>query len=87
MYFTKQTTDSEGSHNNFIPVEAWQTTAEIVAPLLSKGLEVIVNGTIIQKRWIDDNGSMKSQFVFSADAINITDLKFSINEDIQTEAA
>ena len=47
MYFTRQTTDSEGSHANFIQVEAWQKVADIIAPLLSKGLEILVNGTII----------------------------------------
>ena len=87
MYFTRQTTDSEGSHANFIQVEAWQKVADIMAPLLSKGLEILVNGTIIQKRWTDENGKSRNQFVFSADAINITDLKFSADVEVEEEAA
>jgi len=85
MYFTHQTTDSEGSHTNFIAVEAWQKVAEVCGPLLSKGLEVLVNGAIVQKRWHDDQGNLRSQFIFNADAINITDLKFSA--DVEFEEA
>lgn len=87
MYFTRQTTDAEGSHSNFIQVEAWQKTAELCAPLLTKGLEILVNGTIVQKRWQDDQGNNRSNYVFNADAINITDLKFSIDESIEEFAA
>ena len=87
MFFTRQTTDSEGSHTNFIQVEAWQKVAEMCAPLLTRGLEVLVNGSIVQKRWTDDNGNLKSQFYFTADAINITDLKFSTDLEVQEQVA
>lgn len=81
MYFTRQTTDAEGSHSNFIQVEAWQKVAEVSAPLMVKGLEVLINGSIIQKRWNDNDGKMRSQFIFTADTITITDLKFSISDE------
>ncbi len=87
MYFTRQTTDAEGSHSNFIQVEAWQKTAEICAPLLAKGLEIVINGSIVQKRWQDENGKNRSNYIFSADAINITDLKFSLEENFEEMAA
>ncbi|MES0491768.1 MAG: single-stranded DNA-binding protein [Leptospirales bacterium] len=87
MYFTRQTTDAEGSHTNFIQVEAWQKLADIFAPLLTKGLEIIVNGVVVQKRWTDENGKARNQYVFSADVINITDLKFSADVEIEETAA
>ena len=87
MYFTRQTTDAEGSHSNFIQVEAWQKVAEISAPLIVKGLEILVNGTIIQKRWSDEKGKTRSQFIFTADSITITDLKFSISDESEERAA
>ena len=87
MYFTRQTTDAEGSHANFIQVETWQKVAEIFAPLLTKGLELLVNGVIVQKRWTDENGKSRSQYVFSAEVINITDLKFSADIDLEEQAA
>ena len=83
MYFTRQATDAEGSHTNFIQVEAWQKVAEICAPLMTKGSGVVVNGAIVQKRWTDENGHLRSNFIFSADAINITDLKFSSDQEQQ----
>ncbi|MDH4263024.1 MAG: single-stranded DNA-binding protein [Spirochaetia bacterium] len=87
MFFTRQTTDAEGSHTNFIQVEAWQKVAEMYAPYMCRGLEILVNGSIVQKRWSDENGNLKSQFYFTADAINITDLKFSTDQEIQEIAA
>ena len=87
LYFTRQTTDSEGSHSNFIQVEAWEKTADLMAPLLTRGLEVLVNGSIVQKRWTDEEGKPRSQFVFTADALSITDLHFSVNPEQQEAAA
>lgn len=77
MFFTRQSTDADGSHTNFIQVEAWQKVAENAVDLLEKGSEVIVNGSIVQKRWTDDKGTMKSNFIFSADAISISTMRFS----------
>jgi single-stranded DNA-binding protein len=87
MYFTRQSTDPEGSHTNFIHVECWQKVAELCAPLVSKGQEVIVNGIYVQKRWTDENGNLRSNFIFNADAINITTEKFVQPEEELVENA
>ena len=87
MYFTRQTTNSDGSHTNFIQVEAWEKVAEVNAPHLRKGLEILVNGSIVQKRWSDEAGHARSQFIFSADVINITDLKLMTEDEAAEEAA
>ncbi len=75
-YNTPQKTDAEGSHSNFIQVEAWEKTAEIFAPLLIKGIEVLVNGNIVQNRWKNKEGQNRSYYKLCADTILITDLKF-----------
>lgn len=81
MYFTRQTTDAEGSHTNFIHVEAWQKVAELCGPHMSRGLDVVVNGALVQKRWTDENGNHRSQFTFTADAITIDTLKINADQD------
>jgi single-strand DNA-binding protein len=87
MYFTRQTTDASGSHTNFIQVEAWQKVAELCAPHMKRGLDVIVNGSLVQKRWTDENGNLRSQFYFTADAISINDMKFTVEQETMEIAA
>ena len=77
-YNTLQKTDNEGSHSNFILVEVWDKTAEIFHPLLVKGLEILVHGNIVQNRWKDDNGKVRSNYKFCADTILITDFKLRL---------
>ncbi len=79
-YNTAQKTDDAGSHTNFIQVEAWERLAEIFSPLLVKGIEVLVNGSIIQNRWKNEEGKGKAYHKISADAIYITDLKFKTSK-------
>ena len=76
-YDTVQTTDPEGSHSNFISVEAWDKIAEIFSPLLCKGLEVLVSGSLVHQRWKDKEGSPQSRYKFVAQSLNITDMKFN----------
>ena len=82
-YQTSQTTDQEGSHSNFIQVDAWEKTATIFHPLLHKGLQIIVNGSLLQNRWKDKDDNFRSNFKLVADTLLITDLKFkgSINTE------
>ena len=77
-YNSWQTTDSDGSNANFIRVEAWEKIAEIFAPLLKKGVEILVNGAIVQNRWKDPDGNSKSYHKISAGSISITDLNFKV---------
>lgn len=76
VYFTPQSTDSEGSHANFLDAEAWGKTAEIFEPLLRKGMKVLASGELVQKRFTDKNGAKRERFVLSINTLTITDLKF-----------
>ena len=79
-YNSLQRTDPDGSNTNFIRVEVWEKVAEIFAPLLKKGVEVLVNGNIVQNRWKDSEGNLKSYHKISAGSISITDLNFRPQE-------
>jgi len=80
MYYTRQTTDKEGSHANFIEVDAWEKLADIFQPLLKKGLEIVVNGALVQHRWKDKQGKNCSRFQISAETLMISDLNFTVDE-------
>ena len=75
-YDSMHLTDNSGSHTSFLDISAWEKTAEIFEPLLFKGLQVMVNGEITQRRWIDNEGKKRHTFQMSADTIQITDPKF-----------
>ncbi|MDH5720764.1 MAG: single-stranded DNA-binding protein [Spirochaetia bacterium] len=81
MYYTRQTTDKEGSHANFIEVDAWEKLAEIFHPLLKKGLEVVVNGALVQRRWKDNLEKKQSRFQITAETLMISDLNFSTKRE------
>ena len=76
IYMTSQKTDSEGSHSNFITVEVWEKMAEVYGPLLNKGLQVIIAGTLLHQRWKATDGKQNSRYKLVADSIAITDLKY-----------
>ncbi len=79
-YNTMQSTDNDGSHANFISVEAWDKMVDIFEPMLTKGLQIIVNGDLVQNRWVDKDGKKRETFKFVAQAITINDLKFRMPE-------
>lgn len=85
-YNTLQSTDPDGSHANFISIEAWDRIADIFAPILTKGLQVIINGDLVQNRWVDKDGKKRQDFKLVAQAITINDLKFRMPEE-QKKAA
>ena len=76
MYGSRQTTDKEGSHANFIQVEAWGKVVDIFEPILFKGMEIMVYGQLLQNRWRDKEDKPQSVHRLSARTISITDLKF-----------
>ncbi|RME90365.1 MAG: single-stranded DNA-binding protein [Candidatus Hydrogenedentota bacterium] len=87
-YNTRRTTDAEGSHSNFIDCELWGKAAASYATLLSKGLQVIVKGELLQRRWKAADGTNRSRFTISVDRIEICDLKKRpVVEDFKTAAS
>ncbi|MDH5716507.1 MAG: single-stranded DNA-binding protein [Spirochaetia bacterium] len=74
-YNTRTSTDSEGSHSNFLPVQIWEKAAEKFQPILQKGMKVLVKGELLHKRWKNDEGKIRSQVILNAEDIAIADLK------------
>jgi len=76
LYNTIQKTDKDGSNANFIDIEIWNKAADMFSDILSKGLEILINGAFVQKRFINKEGKKTSKFIFSANYISISDLNF-----------
>lgn len=71
-YDTYATSDAAGSHANFIQVTAWEKLALSYNDLLKKGMQVIINGELVQNRWVDKTGKKNSNFVLNASTIYLT---------------
>ncbi|MDH5719384.1 MAG: single-stranded DNA-binding protein [Spirochaetia bacterium] len=81
-YNTRRTSDSEGSHSNFLPVEIWEKSAEKFSKILKKGMKIIAKGELLQNRWKNENGETRSTIRLSAEDIAVADLKFRPSEEI-----
>lgn len=86
-YNTFAKTDDSGSTANFIDVEAWDKLADFHAPRLKKGMEVVIRGTLMQRRWKDQENKTRSVFKIVARAIVVSDLKRRPDPDHVREAA
>lgn len=87
MYNTIQKTDNDGSHANFIQVEVWNKMAESMEPILYKGIEVLLNGSFVQKRYMSKEGNKVQIFIFSAENIIITDIYYTAKTQKAAEEA
>ena len=74
-YNTRRSTDASGSHSNFLDVEVWEKQAVEMSSLLAKGMQVTINGEMVQKRWKNTRGESRSKMSLVADEIIICDLK------------
>jgi single-strand DNA-binding protein len=54
---------------SFYNCTAWRQLAENAVETLSKGVRVIVTGTIAQQRWETDQGEKRSTFAVTAEAV------------------
>lgn len=86
-YNTYSKTDDAGSTTCFIDVEAWNKLADFHAPRLKKGMEVVIRGNLVQRRWRDLDNKPRSQFKIVARAIMVSDLKRRPEPDHIREAA
>lgn len=79
-YHTVRTADSDGSHANFIEIEYWGKGAKSYQPHLKKGLQVVVHGELVQKRWVGKDGKKREKFVLVAQALTISDLNYRLTQ-------
>lgn len=86
-YNTGWKTDDSGSKACFIDVEAWQELADFHAPRLKKGMQVVIRGNLVQRRWKDAEGKTRSTYKIIARRIAVSDLKHRPAPDVVREAA
>lgn len=86
-YNTPGKTDASGSTANFIDVEAWDKLADFHAPRLKKGMEVLIKGNLMQRRWKDADDKTRSTFKIVARGIVVSDLKRRPEPDHIRQAA
>ena len=67
--FDKASGEWRDGDPSFYNCTAWRQLAENAAESLSKGLRVIVTGTIAQQRWETDQGEKRSTFAVTAEAV------------------
>jgi len=86
-YNTANKTDANGSTANYLDVEAWEKLADFHAPRLKKGMEIIILGNLVQRRWKDAEQKTRSTFKLVARAISVSDLKRRPEPDFVRQAA
>ncbi|HET6482315.1 MAG TPA: single-stranded DNA-binding protein [Actinoplanes sp.] len=67
--FDKATGEWRDGEASFYNCTAWRQLAENTAQSLSRGIRVIVTGTIAQQRWETDQGEKRSAFAVTAEAV------------------
>lgn len=86
-YNTLNKTDDSGSTANYLDVEAWEKLADFHAPRLKKGMEIVILGNLVQRRWKDSEQKTRSTFKLVARAISVSDLKRRPEPDYVRKAA
>lgn len=86
-YNTANKSDDAGSHTSFLDVEAWEKLADYNAPRLKKGMQVVILGNLVQRRWKDADNKPRSMFRLVARAITVSDLKRRPEPEFVKEAA
>jgi single-strand DNA-binding protein len=67
--FDKATGEWRDGDASFYNCTAWRQLAENTTQSLSKGIRVIVTGTIAQQRWETEQGEKRSTFAVTAEAV------------------
>ncbi len=67
---------------DFIPVVAWQKTAEMVAQYFGKGQMIIVSGRLQMREWTDQEGNRHKTAEVIADSVYFGEPKRSNNGDV-----
>ena len=62
---------------DFINVVAWRKTAEFVSQWFTKGMMIIVTGSIQSRRWQDKNGNNRTSIEVVADEVQFGESKRS----------
>ena len=74
---------AQGQENqtDFINIVAWRKTAEFVSQWFTKGVMIIVTGSIQSRRWQDKNGNNRTSIEVVADEVQFGESKRSREEN------
>lgn len=60
---------------DFINVQAWRNTAEFVSRYFEKGSKIVVEGSLQNNNWTDNNGNKHYDYVVIADSVEFGETK------------
>lgn len=72
-----RTAQGQEKQTDFINVVAWRRQAEFVSQWFTKGMMIIVEGSIQSRRWQDKNGNNRTSIEVVADEIQFGETKKS----------
>ena len=84
QYADKQTGERQA---DFISVQAWRNTAEFISKYFSKGKMIIVEGSLRNNNYTDQNGVKHYSMVVQADSVNFGESKGSQQNNQQQPQA
>lgn len=76
-----RTAQGQEKQTDFINVVAWRKTAEFVSQWFTKGMMIIVTGSIQSRRWQDKNGNNRTSIEVVADEVQFGESKRSREEN------
>lgn len=73
--------NQDGNYDSqFIKIEAWKNTAEILSKYTGKGSKVLLEGKIITKSYEDTNGNKRYSTYVNVDKVELLDTKKQATE-------
>ncbi len=54
----------------YFPIVVFGRLAEVCSEFLKKGRDILINGTVRQNRWKDENGNTKSRIVIRGKSVD-----------------
>ena len=72
-----RTAQGQEKQTDFINIVAWRKTAEFVSQWFTKGMMIIVTGSIQSRRWQDKNGNNRTSIEVVADEVRFGESKRS----------
>lgn len=72
---------------DYIPVTCWDKQAEFVSRYLSKGRQIVVEGRITTRKWVDNDGKNRKAVEVTAHRLYFADSNNGGGENANTQPA
>lgn len=66
--------------SDFINIQAWRNTAEFVSRYFTKGNKIVVEGSLQNQNWTDEDGNKHYDYVVVAESVEFGESKHSDNK-------